>query len=123
MKKIGLLFYVLSFSIAAETRIAILDFELKDLTLIPGIAAEIKRTAAIKSLLEEELRSAGYTIIEIPLAAQQAANSGVGYLFDHPDVAARLGQDFDAEYVLVGRVHKPSFLFAYFMGNCSFLIS
>jgi len=101
----------------AAPRIAILDFELKDLTLAPGIPAEIERTASIKPLLENELRSAGYPIVDIPIAAQQDANSGVGYLFDHADVAAKLGKQFGADYVLVGRLHKPSYLFAYLMGN------
>jgi hypothetical protein len=102
---------------SAETRIAVLDFELKDLTLAPGIASEIKRTASIKPLLENELRSAGYRIIDIPPAAQKTAQSGVGYLFDHPDAAATLGKAFGADYVVVGRLHKPSFLFVYLMGN------
>lgn len=108
---------LLSLDLAAETRIAILDFELKDLTLAPGIPAEIKRTAAIKPLLERELQSAGYSIIKIPLESQKGADSGVGYLFDHADAAAQLGENFGADYVLVGRLHKPSFLFAYLMGN------
>jgi hypothetical protein len=101
----------------AETSIAILDFELNDLTLKPGIAAEINRTASIKPLLENELRRAGYRIVSIDLAAQHQANSGFGYLFDHGDVAATLGKTAGADYVLVGRLHKPSFLFAYIMGH------
>ena len=101
----------------AATRIAILDFELKDLTLAPGIPAEIKRTESIKPLLEKELGSAGYEMVSIPLAAQHAADSGVGYLYDHSDVASNLGKQFGADYILVGRLHKPSFLFAYLMAN------
>ncbi len=107
-----------NFSVSAVTRIAILDFELKDLTLAPGIPAELSRTASIRPLLEHELGSAGYQLVNIPSAAQQTAQSGgVGYLFDHPDVAGQLGKQFGADYVLVGRLHKPSFLFAYLLGN------
>lgn len=112
-----LILYLLSLSALAETRIAILDFELKDLTLAPGIPTELQRTASIKPLLEKELKSAGYTVVDIPFKAQHSANSGVGYLFDHADVAARLGEQFQTDYVLVGRLHKPSFLFAYLMGR------
>lgn len=101
----------------AETKIAILDFELKDLTLAPRIPAEIKRTASIKPLLETELKSAGYVIINIDAISQRFANSGVGYLFDHDDVAADLARQYNADFVLVGRLHKPSFLFAYLMGH------
>lgn len=108
---------LLSAGLQAAPRLAILDFELKDLTLKPGVAAEIKRTSSLKPLLAGELASAGYEIIDIPAGAQQAANSGVGYLFDHADVAAQLGKQFNADYVIVGRLHKPSFLFAYVMGN------
>jgi hypothetical protein len=108
---------LLSLNALAETKIAILDFELKDLTMMPGIPSEIKRTAPIKPLLEAELKKANYVIINIDPAEQKRANSGVGYLFDHHDVAANLGRQFGADYVLVGRLHKPSFLFAYLMGH------
>ena len=111
--------FVLCFSgsVFAQTKIAILDFELKDLTLAPGISAEIERTAAVKGMLENELKSAGYQIIPVPLVTQQQANSGFGYLFDHDDVAADLAKKVGADYILVGRLHKPSFLFAYLMGH------
>ena len=107
----------MSFCLSAETKIAILEFELKDMTLAPRIPAEIKRTASIKPLLEEELKSADYTIIDIDLESQKFADGGVGYLFDHHDVAAKLGIQFGADYILVGRLHKPSFLFSYLMGH------
>jgi len=103
--------------VSAATSIAILDFELNDLTLKPRTAAEINRTASLKPLLEKELKSAGYRIISIDLATQDQANSGFGYLFDHDDVASKLGRTAGADYVLVGRLHKPSFLFAYIMGH------
>lgn len=93
----------------AATRIAVLDFELKDLTLAPGIPAEIQRTASIKPLLEQELASAGYAIVPISAAAQQAANSGVGYLYDHADAAAVLGKQHAADYIVVGGCTNPAF--------------
>jgi hypothetical protein len=114
---LSLLLCLASVNLYASPSIAVLEFELKDLTLKPGIPAEIKRTASLKPLLEAELRSAGYQIINIPLSAQKLADSGVGYLFDHADVVAQLGKNFGADYVLIGRLHKPSFLFAYVMGN------
>lgn len=113
----SILLCMINTGVFAETKIAILDFELKDLTLAPGIPAEIERTASIKPLLTAELISAGYTVINIDSKSQKMANSGVGYLFDHHDVAAQLGKQFNADYVLVGRLHKPSFLFAYLMGH------
>ncbi|WP_432648893.1 DUF2380 domain-containing protein [Methylomarinum roseum] len=112
-------FFLCLFSVGvfAETSIAILDFELKDLTLAPRIPAEIERTAGIKAMLEGELKRAGYKIVSVDLDAQHEANAGFGYLFDHSDIAAELAKKAGAEYVLVGRLHKPSFLFAYIMGH------
>ena len=104
-------------SVTAETRIAVLDFELKDLTLAPGIPAEIERTASVKPILENELKNSGYTIVSIPQVAQLSATSGTGYLFDHHDVAAQLADKYGVDYVIVGRLHKPSFLFVYLMAH------
>ncbi len=101
----------------AGERIAVLDFELKDLTLAPRIPSEVKRTAGIKAMLEAELAKAGHSVIIIDAQAQQAATAGFGYLFDHDDVAAELAKPAGADYVLVGRLHKPSYLFAYLMGH------
>ena len=101
--------------VSAKPRIAVLDFELKDMTLAPRIPAEIIRTASIKPLMENELKKSGYDIVSINPDAQQLATAGAGYLFDHPDVAAQLGKQFNADYVIVGRLHKPSFLFFYLM--------
>jgi hypothetical protein len=50
----------------------------------------------------------------VDVAAQGVADKGVGYLFDHADVAAALGRTAGADWVIVGRVHKASFLFVYF---------
>jgi Protein of unknown function (DUF2380) len=113
----ALLMCLSSANITAQPRIAVLDFELKDLTLKPGIAQEVDRTASVKPMLEDELKKSGYEIVTIPLAAQAQATAGFGYLFDHHDVAAQLAQQYDADYVIVGRLHKPSFLFVYLMAH------
>jgi hypothetical protein len=102
-------------AVNAEVRVVILDFELKDVTYLPNRPEEIERTASIKPLLAAELKKAGFTVVDIEASAQQALNLGEGYLFDHADVAAKLGQQVNADYVLVGRLHKPSFLFAYIL--------
>ena len=94
-----------------------MDFELSDVTLGPNIPTEINRTDSIKGMLEGELKRAGYKIIEIDKTIQLEANAGFGYLFNHNDVAAELVKKSGADYVLVGRLHKPSYLFAYLMGD------
>lgn len=111
---------LLCFGIAdaiAKSRIAVLDFELKDMTLARGVLAEITRTASIKPMVENELKKSGYEIVSITQEAQQQATAGVGYLFDHSDVAAQLGKKHGADYVIMGRLHKPSFLFFYLMAH------
>ncbi len=103
--------------VSAKPRIAVLDFELKDMTLAPRIPAEIIRTASIKPLMESELKKSGFDMVYVNPDVQQFATAGTGYLFDHPDVAAQLGKEFNADYVIVGRLHKPSFLFFYLMAH------
>ncbi len=98
----------------ADTRIAVLDFELNDLTLLPRTPEELARTANVAPLLREALvKKGGYESVAIGPAAQARANVSFGYLFDHPEVAAELGKRLGADWIAVGRVHKSSFLFAY----------
>ena len=98
----------------AGTRIAVLDFELNDLTLLPRTPEELARTAGVAPLLREALvKKGGYESVAIGPAAQAQANVSFGYLFDHTEVAAQLGERLGVDWIAVGRVHKPSFLFAY----------
>jgi len=99
-------------------RLAVLDFELNDLTLQPGNPAELERTASIAPMLREAFAAKpGYQVIEISATAQAKADVAFGYLFDHTNLAADLGATHDADWILIGRLHKPSFLFAYMMGR------
>jgi hypothetical protein len=107
---------VMSCPVHAGTRIAILNFELNDITSLPNTPEELTRTAAIRSLLEQAMTQIGdYEIIQINTGAQNAANSGFGYLFRFNEVAAKLGKQFGADWVVVGQHSKPSFLFSYLM--------
>ena len=100
-----------------KVRIAVLDFELKDLTIIPSTQAEFERTARIRPMLESELKKMGYAVVAIRSSDIDKANAGIGYLFDHHDDAAKLARKYDADYVVVGRLHKPSYLFVYLMAH------
>jgi hypothetical protein len=97
------------------TSIAVLDFELNDLTLQPNNAEEVARTASIKPMLEDALGTTpGIRVVPVTAQMQRSADKGFGYLFDRPEAAAALGREVGADWVAVGRVHKASFLFVYF---------
>jgi hypothetical protein len=99
----------------AETTIAILDFELNDLTYYPNLPEEVERTASLKSLLESQLANRpGYRLVTVKPEDRAAADKGVGYVYDHHDVATELGEKAGARWLVVGRVHKASYLFVYF---------
>ncbi|MBP1148293.1 MULTISPECIES: DUF2380 domain-containing protein [unclassified Methylocaldum] len=108
---------LVSLPVRANSSIGVLDFELNDVTSNPGVAEEVERTASLKRLLEEHLSGKGYHIDATDPAAQAAATKGFGYLWDHSDEAAELGKNSGSEFVVVGRLHKPSFLFVYLMAH------
>lgn len=98
----------------ADTRIAILEFELNDLTPMPRTPTELERTASIAPMLRDALsQKSGYELTVIDGDAQAEADASFGYLFDRAELAAELGEQFGTDWIAVGRLHKPSFLFAY----------
>jgi hypothetical protein len=105
-------------SAEAARRIAILNFELNDITSLPNIPQEKLRTASMQPLLEQALSQSGdYEIIHIKPEAQLAANSSFGYLFRFDDLAAKLGKQYGADWIIVSQHSKPSFLFSYLMAH------
>ena len=102
----------------AAPRIAILNFELNDITSLPNTPQEQLRTASIRPLLEQAISQTGdYEIIHINAEAQATANSSFGYLFRFNDLAAKLGEQFGADWIVVSQHSKPSFLFSYLMAH------
>ena len=113
-KTLFVIFLLFTSSAHAEIKMAVLDFELNDLTLMPGTEAELERTASVAPLLRNEFKSKyKFNIISIDADVQEEADEGFGYLFNHADVSAELCKEHGADWIIVGRVHKPSFLFAY----------
>jgi len=101
----------------AAVGIGVLDFELKDITSNPNIPEETARAATLKPELERALQQRHYDIIPVTNDQQTNATKGVGYLYDHPDEAAALGETTGARFIIVGRVSKPSFLFVHFLAR------
>jgi Protein of unknown function (DUF2380) len=121
MKFMGLIVAIyLAFSppVNATPRIAILNFELNDITSLPNTPEELTRTDSMKPLLEQAISKLGdYEIIQVSTNDQNAATAGLGYLFSYNDIAAKLGQQSGADWVVVGRHSKGSFLYSYLMAN------
>jgi len=119
MKIIGLILLAyLAFSVPvnAAPRIAVLNFELLDETLLPNTPEELTRTASMKPLLEQAIRRLGdYEIVQISVNDQNAATAGIGYLLNFNDVTAKLGKQSGADWVVVGQHSKHSFLYSYLM--------
>lgn len=67
---IASLFLAASAQTAPDDRIAVLEFELNDLTLDPGNSAELERTASIKPMLEKALTAANHPTVAVDAAAQ-----------------------------------------------------
>ena len=104
----------LAFPATASANVMVLDFELKDLTIYQDNSEEIERTARFKPLLEQALSDlAQLQIVNYDIREQAKADIGRGYLYDHHDIVADFGRAHQARWVVVGRVHKPSYLFSY----------
>lgn len=104
--------------VQAETSIAILDFELNDITTLPYTPQELTRTASIQPLLEQAISELGeYKIIHISSEQQKAENFSFGYLFRFHDIAAKLGKESGASWIVVGQHSKPSFLYSYLIAH------
>jgi len=106
----------------AESKIAVPDFELLDLTMKlsdPQKVAEInaqeqQNLRDIETFLKKGLENKqGFIVIPISDEAKQAADKSTGYLFDCSACSAELGREHNADYIIIGRLHKPTYLFSY----------
>jgi Protein of unknown function (DUF2380) len=98
----------------AGVRIAVLNFELQDVSALPNTPQEQLRTAGMRPILEQALQKLGdYEIININPQNQADANAGMGYLFHFNDIVSKLGRQSGADWVVVAQHHKPSFLYSY----------
>lgn len=98
----------------ASTRMVVLDFELNDITSLANTPAERQRTASMAPLLKKTLSQIdNYEIVPIDADMQKAANGSFGYLFHFHELAAQLGQQLGADWIIVSQHSKPSFLYSY----------
>lgn len=113
---------LISHSAWADTKLAVPDFELLDLTMKlsdPQKVAEIdaqeqQNLSNIELFLRKGLSNKeGFSVVEISSESKNAADKSTGYLFDCAKCAAELGLSHNADYILIGRLHKPTYLFSY----------
>ena len=101
-------------SMVSARGVAVLEFELNDLTLNPDLSMETRRTATLRPLLVAQLAGQhGLDLVENPASAVIESGKGRGYLFDRPALAAKIGREAGADWIVSGRLHKASFLFVY----------
>lgn len=111
---LGLAWLCASAAAADGSVTLVLEFELNDLTLYPNVEQEEQRVSALRPLLVEELEVRhDRTVATLPTGAAAESAKGAGYVFDRPEVAARLAREADATTVVSGRLHKASHLFVY----------
>lgn len=110
----------------ADSTIAVTDFELLNLTLKlsdPKKVAEIdaqdqKNLVMINELLKNGLSNMdGFTMIALSDELRTDADKSVGYLFDCASCSAELGRKNNADYIIIGRLHKPTYLFSYLIAR------
>jgi len=94
-------------------KVMVVNFELRDVSPIPNAAQEVERTEHIDTVIRNTLEGAGYTLMKPCEELVKASQQGLGYLFDRPEVAGRIGRECGADYVLMGQTWKPSFLFVF----------
>lgn len=94
-------------------KIMVVNFELRDVSPLPNTAQEVERTEHIDTVIRNTLEGAGYTLMQPCEELVKASQQGLGYLFDRPEVAGKIGRECGADYVLMGQTWKPSFLFVF----------
>jgi hypothetical protein len=98
----------------ASPSIAVLNFELNDITSLPNIPEEQRRTAGMAPILRKAL-AREFEVVEIAAIEQRKANAGFGYLYQFPDLVAQLGSKYKLDWIIVSQHSKPSFLESYIL--------
>lgn len=91
------------------TRVAVLSIALNDLANQPPAPELPARIRLLGSALRARLESAcGYELVTVDAQAEDSAEIAPGYLYAHPDVAARLAAAAGVDWVVVPRLNRAS---------------
>lgn len=108
----GIVVCTLSYAAGASSRITVIPFESYNLTPIADSSGDRHYVASLSGMLETAIHDTlGLEIVNVDPATTDQANAG----FRYPTAAAQLAARYDADWIVVGRLHKPSFLFSYLM--------
>jgi hypothetical protein len=95
--------------IPPPTRVAVLSIALNDLSNQPASPELPARMQRLVTALREHLATGcGYQVVTIDSLAERAAGLATGYLYAHPDVAARLAAGPRAEWIVIPRLNRAS---------------
>ena len=95
-------------------KVLLLPFQLNDLTDLANAPEELKRIELLSQTTRESLDKALINVVAIPeRATKLMQDHSPTYLFDHEEIAAELGKEAGADYVIVCVALKPTYLFVY----------
>ena len=97
----------------ADPALLVMDFGLKDDTLLPNVPAEVARIASFGPHVRHCLRGLGHEVPERASSAEMLAQTANGYLIAHPDLVAAIGREMKVPWVAIGYSNKFSFLISW----------
>lgn len=102
-----------SAEVSAATGVLVLDFGLKDDTLLPNVPAEVARVAELAPYVRNRLQELGRAGPAGDIDAQMRAQIANGYLLAHTRKIQELGRAAGVPWVAVGYSNKFSFLISW----------
>ena len=95
------------------TRILVLDFGLSDDTLLPNHPEELVRTASVAPYVRDHIRALGCRSPNWRSDADTLSDTATGYLSAHPGAVVEIAAGEQADWVVVGKLQKFSFMEAW----------
>lgn len=93
----------------SPARVVVLPIALNDLANQPANPELPARLQRLEAELRDRLATGcGYQVVTIDSVEQDSADTSPGYLYAHPDLAARLAAAQGADWVVVPRLNRAS---------------
>jgi hypothetical protein len=107
---------VLSAPTCAAPSVLVLDFGLKDDTLLPNVPDEVARIASFAPYVRSRLRDLGHEVPEIKITPEEQTQIANGYMMAHPEIIQEIGRKAGVPWVVIGYSNKFSFLISWTRG-------